>query len=200
MYKIEKHPEWGYRIAGLVDYENSQIGRILNGIKVLAHLEEMPGRDEELVRVLRSADQRVRRISAYSAFGSTMLRADIGAGRLVPLAFMGQGFSRLLSMVLAVMNCRNGCVLIDELENGLYSASQKPVWRGLTEAARVANVQIFATTHSRECVAAAHAAAKECLQYDLAVYRLERTDGDVRAVSFTRESLDAALEQDWEVR
>jgi hypothetical protein len=165
-----------------------------------ARLEEMPGRDEDLVRVLRSADSRVRRISAYSAFGSTMLRADIGAGRLVPLAFMGQGFLRILSMVLSVMSCQNGCVLIDEIENGVYHTAHRPVWRALIEAARAANVQIFATTHSQECMASAHAAAKECLQHDLSVYRLERADGDIRAVSLPYESLDTALEQGWEVR
>ena len=42
IYKTEQHPEWGFRVVGLVDYENSQIGKILNGIKVLASLEEIP--------------------------------------------------------------------------------------------------------------------------------------------------------------
>jgi AAA15 family ATPase/GTPase len=103
-------------------------------------------------------------------------------------------------MVLAVMSCQNGCVLIDEIENGLYHTAHKPVWRALIEAAGAFNVQIFATTHSLECVAAAHDAARECLHPDLSTYRLERTDGDIRAVSLPFDSLDTALEQEWEVR
>ena len=40
--KIESHPEWGFRIVGIVDYENINIGKIILGIEVLASLEDIP--------------------------------------------------------------------------------------------------------------------------------------------------------------
>ena len=42
MQKIDAHPEWGIRIAGIVDYERINIGKIISGVEVLASLEEMP--------------------------------------------------------------------------------------------------------------------------------------------------------------
>lgn len=42
LYKLEHHPEWGFRIAGLVDYENTHVGKILSGVEVLAELEDIP--------------------------------------------------------------------------------------------------------------------------------------------------------------
>lgn len=42
IYKIEQHPEWGFRIVGLVDYEHTNVGKILSGVEVLAELEDIP--------------------------------------------------------------------------------------------------------------------------------------------------------------
>ncbi|MFO0839154.1 MAG: ATP-binding protein [Phycisphaerae bacterium] len=162
-------------------------------------LEEV-GRQGELIDILKCADARVRGLSVYSYGPATILRADLGFGRLVPLTFLGQGFARLVSIALAVMTCENGCVLIDEFENGLHYAALTPIWRGVAEAASRANVQVFATTHSRECVEAAHAAYRERLEYDLAVFRLERTNDHVRVVAHTKETLDTATQLGWEVR
>lgn len=39
--KIENHPEWGLRIAGIVDYEETNVGKIVSGIEVLASLDKI---------------------------------------------------------------------------------------------------------------------------------------------------------------
>lgn len=130
----------------------------------------------------------------------TALRADVGIGRPVPLAYMGQGFSRLLAITISVMTSRGGCVLVDEIENGIHHSAMPGVWRGIAEAASRASVQVFATTHSRECVLAAHQAFKERLSYDLSVYRFERANDHIRVVRHSQESLDTAADLNWELR
>ena len=42
VYKVEQHPEWGFRIVGLVDYEHTNVGKLLRGVEVLAELEDIP--------------------------------------------------------------------------------------------------------------------------------------------------------------
>jgi len=161
---------------------------------------EEAGRDNELVQVLKTLEPRLKRLSVYLAGDRPALRADVGIGRLVPVAYLGEGFVRTVSMVLAATTAPNGCVLIDEFDNGLHYSVLPAVWAGLGDAIRSANAQLIATTHSRECVAAAHGAAKSQLQYDLAVKRLERTERAVQAVPYTQESLETALSLDWELR
>ena len=58
--------------------------------------------------------------------------------------------------------------------------------------------QIIATTHSLECARAAHEAFRG--GRDFALHRLERIDGDVKVFTYDRETLEAALEADLEVR
>lgn len=40
--KVGEHPEWGFRIVGIVDYERVNVGKIVSGIEVLAALEDIP--------------------------------------------------------------------------------------------------------------------------------------------------------------
>ena len=40
--KINNHPEWGFRIAGIIDYEEVHRGKDIEGIKVMGTLEDMP--------------------------------------------------------------------------------------------------------------------------------------------------------------
>jgi AAA15 family ATPase/GTPase len=91
-------------------------------------------------------------------------------------------------------------ILIDEIESGLHHSALPEIWRGLLTACESSDVQIFATTHSWECVSAAHMAFSESLEYPLAVFRLEERQGNIEAVTYDRESLEYSIEQEWEVR
>jgi exopolysaccharide biosynthesis polyprenyl glycosylphosphotransferase len=39
---VKNHPEWGLRIHGVLDYELEQIGRDIEGVKVIGSLEDLP--------------------------------------------------------------------------------------------------------------------------------------------------------------
>jgi len=113
---------------------------------------------------------------------------------------MGEGMGRLLSIVLAIASAARGVILIDEVENGIHHSVMTKVWSAIAQVARAADVQIFATTHSWECITAAHQAFSESGTYDFRLHRLDRVDDDVRAVTFDQEMLDAAIKAGLEVR
>ena len=62
------------------------------------------------------------------------------------------------------------------------------------------NVQVFATTHSWECIKAAHEAFSETEPYDLRLHRLERINGEIKAVTYDKKTLDTSVEMNLEVR
>jgi AAA15 family ATPase/GTPase len=107
--------------------------------------------------------------------------------------------SRLLSIVLAIANAQNGILLIDEVENGLHHSVLRDVWRTIEKASRRYNVQVFATTHSAECIDAAQSVLPKA-RGGFNLYRLDRRDGVVRATSYDRLSLAGALESGIEIR
>jgi AAA15 family ATPase/GTPase len=89
---------------------------------------------------------------------------------------------------------------IDEIENGIHYSVLPQVWKGVAEVAKRLEVQVFATTHSRECLAAAHEAFAARNEYDLRVIQLfrvgDRTDGRV----LDRKHIEAALSGEIELR
>ena len=92
-------------------------------------------------------------------------------------------------------------VLADEIENGLHHSVMEKVWKAIGDTAREFNVQVFATTHSDECIKAAMEAYKaEQADDSFRFYRLERTKGNGRAVSYDQEALSGALDIGLEVR
>lgn len=43
-------------------------------------------------------------------------------------------------------------LIIDEFENGLHWSTQKDVWNIIFKLASRLNVQVFCSTHSRDCI------------------------------------------------
>lgn len=74
--------------------------------------------------------------------------------RPVPLNSMGDGMYRLMQLILCMFPAKNGIVLVDEFENGLHYSVQELVWKLIFNTAARLNVQVFATTHSLDCVTA----------------------------------------------
>jgi AAA15 family ATPase/GTPase len=107
---------------------------------------------------------------------------------------------RILSIVLEIVRASHGVVLIDEIENGLHHSVMVNVWEAIAFAARQSNVQLFATTHSWELIQAAHQAFETSELYDFRLHRLDRINGEIRAVTFDQETLATAVEMNLEVR
>ncbi len=161
---------------------------------------ESQGKHEIVLRALQIIEPRLSRLTVIVAGGIPMLHGDIGLGRLVPLPLMGGGMNRLASLVVEIGFAPKGVVLIDEVENGLHHSVLPNVWRSIAEAARTFDTQVFATTHSFECIAAAQKAFSEDSEYDFRLYRFERAAEEVRVVSYEKETLAAAIETGLEVR
>ena len=70
----------------------------------------------------------------------------------LPIKSMGDGINRILTIILAMVNCQNGFLLIDEFENGLHYKVQEKLWNIIFKLAKDLNVQVFATTHSNDCI------------------------------------------------
>jgi len=158
------------------------------------------GRQDEIVETLRLIDPRLKNLAVSTSDGPAMVYGDIGVGRRIPISQMGEGMVRLLTLVLEIANAAGGVVLVDEIENGLHYSVMGKVWTAIAGAARQSDTQIIATTHSFECIRAAHAAFHGRDKYDLRLHRLDRIENEIRATTYDEDTLSAAIESDFEVR
>ena len=161
---------------------------------------DVMGKQDEIVDLLKVIEPRLKGVSSITIGNNSLIHADIGIGRKVPIAMMGDGMSRLLSIILAISSAKNGIVLIDEIENGIHYSVMPQIWESIGKAARVFDCQIIATTHSYECLKASYKGLSGELERDFSYTRLERVKEKMNARTFDHVMLGAALEQEWEVR
>lgn len=162
-----------------------------------AELEGYAGR---LANCLRRVDPRIKRLLTIAAMPAPMVYADVGLSRPVPIGFLGDGVGRLLSMALAFREARKGIILIDEVENGLHHTVLKNVWEELNWLSKEFEVQVFATTHSQECMEAARDAFTSTGDEDFHIHRLTLQDEQIAATTYPFEDLDFALDYGTEMR
>ena len=150
-----------------------------------------------VLSALQAVEPKLQSIEDNSSSGTPMIWGDIGLSELIPLPAMGEGMTQIARMVLAIATTPDGVVLIDEVENGIHHSVLTNMWRVVDEAAKQSRTQIFATTHSLECVTAAH----ESLSADrFRLHRLEAAGAESRCITYEPESIESAVRHGLEVR
>lgn len=151
-----------------------------------------------VVDVLKEIDDSLVNLS----LGKDVIYCDIGLDRLMPINVMGDGMYRLLAIVLAISTQQNGILLIDEIDTGLHYSAQEVLWNVIFKSAKKFNVQIFASTHSLECIKAFSSTCsnQSPKEIDTKLYRIEKRDDDIKAIDYDEEVLAASLDSGWEMR
>ncbi|MDM8523711.1 ATP-binding protein, partial [Desulfococcaceae bacterium HSG8] len=122
----------------------------------------------------------------------------------IPLNGMGDGVLRILQLVLGIFPATNGFLLIDEFENGLHFSVQKQIWKLIFELSSELNIQVFATTHSWDCIEAFSIAAnqsdEEAVLFRIGKSVLPNDKGKTIATIFDKNSLHNLTQSDVELR
>ena len=96
-----------------------------------------------------------------------------------------------------MLHVQGGAVMVDEIENGLHHSVVPKVWEAIDEMSREFDVQVFATTHSYECVESAYEALGD---KGFVLHRLEAKDSGNHCVTYTPGAVRGALRHNLEVR
>jgi predicted ATP-dependent endonuclease of OLD family len=71
-----------------------------------------------------------------------------------PLKNWGDGTNRFFNIILGLLCNQGGMLLVDEIDLGLHHSVQRKLWEIIFKFSKELNVQVFATTHSQDCVEA----------------------------------------------
>ncbi|MEM7533307.1 MAG: AAA family ATPase [Chloroflexota bacterium] len=119
----------------------------------------------------------------------------------IPLGSMGEGMHRALTLGLMLVNSANGYLLIDEIDTGLHYRVITDIWQVIFKVAKQYNIQVFATTHSQDCVRSFAEALYLSEERELgALFRLQRRRGKIHAQKYNADRLVFAVSQDIEIR
>lgn len=160
-------------------------------------------KEDKVVEALKIIEPKVDRISFTSRQNSNsgILLKFRDESEPIPLSSMGDGMRRVLGLVASLVSVEAGTLLIDEIDTGLHYGVLKNMWRLILETATKGDSQVFATTHSWDCVRAFRDTLKEVSDKDIArLIRLERIDDSIETIGYSAEELDIAIKQGIEVR
>jgi AAA15 family ATPase/GTPase len=138
-------------------------------------------------------DSRVKKARVDVAEDGNHVMVDMGLSQMLPLAQAGQGMYRLASILSLLIGDRPEIALVDEVDDGIHHSVLADVWTGIAEAVEMLGIQIFVTTHSYECIQAAHEAFSKREKYGLDIIQLFRLEGHVEGRVMQKEQIDTAL-------
>lgn len=162
------------------------------------------GLEEKAVHFLKIIEPKIEYVNFAGRSENSGIRYPIASNgdssKRVALKGYGEGMTRLLGIALALVQCRNGILLLDEIESGLHYSVLPDVWKLIFKTAKDLNVQVFATTHSWDCIEAFTKSAIDDKESDGMLIRLENKDGTIKAVTFSEYELETVTRRNIEVR
>lgn len=159
-------------------------------------------KEDLVVKAIQIIEPEVERIGFYRHEFYTSVKFKMNNYNYpIPLSSMGEGMYIILTLAMSLVTAENGVLLVDEIETGLHYEAQTDMWRLILETAKELNVQVFATTHSWDCIAAFQEALSQMEDKSIGkLFRLDNKYGEIRAVEYNAEDLDIAVRNSIEVR
>ena len=159
-------------------------------VKVLKQLNP----DVESVGFLSSADKN------YKFLANGTLVGLAGTRDRVPVKTLGDGIRRLLVIAMGMVCAKNGVLILDEIDSGLHYSAMQSLWTFIVKAAEANNVQVFASTHSIDCLRglASVCGDDQSTADDVRLYSLSNIGK--RVVCYTGHEVSVAMNREIEVR
>ncbi len=153
-----------------------------------------------IIDSLQIVEPKLSKIANIPTYEGACLYGGVELHQLTPLPLLGGGIMRLLSILISIGNSTGGVVLIDEIEDGFHHSIMVKVWEAIAKTARDFDVQVFATTHSWECIADFYKAFSDANENVFRYHRLDRIRDDVVMKTYSKENLATSIEMNIEMR
>ncbi|MEN9503699.1 MAG: hypothetical protein RI964_2984 [Pseudomonadota bacterium] len=109
-------------------------------------------REDDLNRFINSFDNEIKKVKVIGDSIQCRVTASDDTFSYRDISEYGDGLRLYISVVADMFAAENGCIFIDEIDNGVHYASLDKLWDIILTLSKELNVQVFATTHSRECI------------------------------------------------
>ncbi len=207
--EIEPHSMRSFTFLDMVSVIDFQF------IKPIAHEEDsnanlwdnitLSEKEAYVIEALQIIEPNLEKIAFVKAENSTNGRKAAaklkGVSERISLQSMGDGINRILTIILGLVNSENGYCLIDEFENGLHYSVQEKLWEIVFKLATKLNVQVFATTHSNDCINSFSEVINANNNQNLGkLFRLDRVKDEIKLETYDSKDLKIATENNIETR
>ena len=166
--------------------------------EIIGNYSAIQKKDEELFlnNILNKFDERITAFKIIDEKPQCKIE-----DKYLEITEFGDGVRHLISMVTSLYKCEDGYLFIDEIDNGIHYTQLDEIWKIILEVSKKLNVQVFATTHSKECIDSYARVAKKIEDKDISFIELGRNkNNELDSIIMDSERLFRYLKEGNEVR
>jgi AAA15 family ATPase/GTPase len=113
----------------------------------------------------------------------------------------GVGIKHFINILVTMFSHENTTIYLDEIENGLHFKNIDKLWEIILNVSKKQNVQVFVTTHSKECINSYYKVSKAMEEKDISFINLSNDkQNEVIAIVLDSKMFYSEIEQNHEVR
>ena len=140
-----------------------------------------------MIKILQEFDENIINITAVSINDKTeYMIMSKNHKKALPLTVYGDGMKKAILLLGAIMNAKDGILLLDELETAIHTSAMDTLFSWLLVSALKLNVQVFLTSHSKEAIDKVLRCNDE-LASDINIYTLYKTQDENLVRMLTRQ-------------
>lgn len=149
---------------------------------------------EHVISFIKEVDPEIRdiRLSESDGIKRFVVDSNKNKDRNLDITHYGEGIQRIFELAIAFAHARNGVICIDEFETAIHKTLLIPFTKFVQQLAKYFNVQVFITSHSKECIDAF--VQNDYRNEDISAYYLENVDSKVMSKFITGEKLKKQIE------
>lgn len=191
------------------DHQTSRMRYIRPGDESLRRIEEVwelvaltphEKKVEEALRIIDPTVEKCAVIAGRYQKTDVFVKCSTHDSRL-PLGILGDGMRNIFVIISMMAGLQKGYFFVDEIDTGLHYSTITSLWSLLFQLSEEMDTQVFATTHSLDCIRAfAAALEKSPHREEGSIVRISRRNGGHHAVIYDHNEAIIAAEHDIEVR
>lgn len=124
---------------------------------------------KEMIEILQSFDDNIIGVTALKSerdfFSVEYMILTQNHQKALPITAYGDGMKKALLLLSAVVNAKDGILLLDEFETAIHTSAMDAVFSWLLKSAIRLNVQVFLTSHSEEAIQKVLRCSEELQKY-----------------------------------
>jgi len=154
-------------------------------------------KEEELLKKLKIFNSDIQKLNVIN----DMLQVKVTyLESYIPIDELGDGFIRILDILMSLIVSKNKIILIDELENGIYYKKLYSFWKVIIEIMKDEDIQLFVTTHDKESIEALNRASEDMEFIDITSLELYKKEDTIHPIIRKYNSFNTTVASGMDVR
>ncbi|MFT5835336.1 MAG: AAA15 family ATPase/GTPase [Sulfurimonas sp.] len=112
----------------------------------------------------------------------------------------GDGLKHYISIICSLYACSDGYLFVDELDNGIHWTQVDKLWEIILKISKEQNVQVFATTHSKECIESYARVSKKLEDKDIAFIELGKNENILESITYNYQEVISQVSEHQDMR